>query len=265
MNCRHFLIILAAAALASCSNNDFTFAQLSDMQIGFDEPSTPGYPVTSATFKASIGKMNELKPDLLVFTGDMINNPEIPAQQEMYDECLSALDPSIPVYVVPGNHDMRPYGEETRQHYLDIYKTERFSFVHKGCAFIGLDSNCIKEGADSLAQEQWDWLVGELTKAADCRYRFLFIHCPVVREKIDEVEDYFNFPATLRQKYIDLCNEYKVDAFFSGHTHHGYYTKFGCTEFVNAGPVGPGLDGGYSGYNVVKVTDKGWSYEYMAL
>lgn len=265
MKIKHLLIVAAAMLLASCTSNDFTFAQLSDMQIGFDEANTPGYPVTSAKFKDCIGKMNELKPDFLIFTGDMINNPEIPAQQEMYEQCLAVLDPTIPVFVVPGNHDMRPYSDTTRQHYLDINKYERFSFIHKDCAFIGLDSNCIKEGADSLAQHQWDWLVEQLKKAADCRYRFLFIHCPVVRETIDEVEDYFNFPADLRQKYIDLCNEYKVDAFFSGHTHHGYHTKFGCTEFVNAGPVGPGLDGGYSGYNVVKVTRKGWSYEYVAL
>ena len=264
---KKLLYITAALVLmiTACAPKEFTFVQLTDMQIGFKEKTDPECPVTTANFKACIAKMNELKPDFIIITGDLLNNPEYLYQKEKYDECISALDKDIAVYAIPGNHDMRPYNDTTRRSWLDEHQYERFSFVHKNSAFIGLDSNCIMEGAEQRAQEQWDWLVEELRKASGCDHRFLFIHCPVVRERIDEVDDYFNFPMDQRRKYVELCNEYKVDAFFSGHTHKGYDAKFGCTEFVNVGPVGPGLDGGCPGYNVVTVSPDSWTWDYRAL
>ena len=267
MKARILTAVAAVILAASCARDskEFTFVQLSDPQIGFQEKDNPPYPVTTAQFRQSLAEVNVLKPDFVIITGDLLNNPETDTQREQYEECMKWLDPSIQVWAVPGNHDMRPYNDTTRQRFLDWNGYERFSFVHKNCAFIGLDSNCIKEGMEERAEDQWNWLIDELKKAEKCNHRFLFIHCPVVREQMDEEEDYFNFPKELRQKYVDLCNEYKVDAFFSGHTHNGHFVQFGDTQFVNDGPVGPALDGGVSGYNVIKVTPKSWSYEYMTL
>lgn len=258
------LAVCIMAAACSRENGNFTFVQMSDPQIGFgDGDSTCVSSI--GWFTKAIEEVNAIKPAITIITGDLVHHIDDQFQIRTYAEMADSFDKDIKLVALPGNHDMKPYTPENREGFLRRNGYERFSFIYGGCAFIGIDTNCIKEGADSLEAEQWDWLVAELKKTKKCNHRFIFSHCPVVREDLNEVEDYFNFPKEKRQQYIDLCNKYKVDAFFSGHTHKAHNAKFGCTEFINAGPVGYPLDGGERGYNVIKVTPDGYSREYILL
>lgn len=265
---KKFILVAAVCMFAlACSSKDesFTFVHMSDPQIGFpDDPDSTGIE-SSKWFHKAISEVNAIKPAIVIITGDLVNHIDDTTQIQAYNRQIDSLDKDIKLITLPGNHDMRPYTPQTRESFLRRNGYERYSYTYGNCAFIGIDSNCIKEGADSLEKEQWDWLEKELKKAKKCNHRFLFVHCPVVREDIDEVEDYFNFPKDKRQLYIDLCNKYKVDAFFSGHTHKAHNAKFGYTEFINAGAVGFPLDGGVRGYNVIKVTPDSYSRQWVEL
>lgn len=247
-----FIALSILLLAGSCrSFEPFTFVQMSDTQIGFLDDS-PGYAHSDSLMKAAVDETNALKPAFVFVTGDLVNNPADPVQDSIYRVRLSELE--APVYAVPGNHDYMGFTPVKQQAYIAHRGYDRFSFQAKGCAFIGMDSNCIKDGAEEAEAEQLEWLEKELSSAKDCRYTFVFLHCPVIRESIDEAEDYFNFPLDKRRQYIDLFKTYGVDAVLSGHCHQEFNCTFDGILFSVAGPVGNALGHGTPGYNVVTVT-----------
>lgn len=237
---------LALLLLVSCSNFEpFSFVQMSDPQIGFIDHS-PAYSHSDSLMKAAVESANALNPAYVFITGDLVNSPNDPIQDSVYRVRVAEVE--APVYVVPGNHD---------------YLRNQFSFRERGCAFIGLDTNCIKDGDLEREAEQWAWLEKELTAAASCRYTFIFLHCPIVRESRDEPEDYFNFSKAQREKYIGLFKEKGVDIVFAGHTHQEYDTTIDGIRFITDGPVGNALGHGTPGYNVVRVTKEAVDVNYI--
>ncbi|MBQ9529669.1 MAG: metallophosphoesterase [Bacteroidales bacterium] len=242
----YILSIVLILATACHSFEPFTFVQMSDTQIGFIDES-PAFAHSDSLMKAAVDAANALNPAYVFITGDLVDNPDDPIQDSIYKTRLAQIQ--APVYEVLGNHDHRNYGF-------------RFSFQDRGCAFIGIDSNCIKDGATEAEKAQLEWLTSELDAAARCRYTFIFLHCPVVRENLDEKEDYFNFSSAQREQYISLFKEKGVDVVFAGHTHQDYDTTVDGIRFVAAGPVGNALGHGTPGFNVVTVTRDSVSIHY---
>ena len=259
---KRILILLSVLLAAVSCDRSFVFMQLTDPQIGFRDK-TDGYVWTDSLMNAAVEAVNRISPACVVITGDLVNNTADSLQKAIYKKNLALIDPKIPVYALPGNHDMRPWTEENHEAFLQFNGYDRFSFKQKGCAFIGFDSCCIKDTIETVENEQLAWLKQELGKAKGCRQIFLFTHCPVIRERIDEEEDYFNFPIPKRKEYIDLFKQYGVTALFAGHTHKNYHTTYEGIEFITAGPVGAPLHGGFSGVDVVRVGKKDFSHEFV--
>jgi len=272
-------LFITLCLLASCSPRftEFTFVQMTDPQIGFRD-TTPGFRKSDSLFSRAVEAVNTLSPGVsagnargpkcVIITGDLINDAYDTLQDSIYRANRAKI--IVPVYEVPGNHDIRPWNPENHAHYLQQRGYERFSFRLGGCAFIGFDSNCIKDGQEMAEEQQFKWLERELRKSRRYKYIFVFLHCPVIRECIDEENDYFNFhkdpdtPGSAdaaiggpRGKYMALFKKYGVDVVFAGHTHMDYDTTVEGIRFVTAGPVGMPLGRGYSGFEVVKVTKEG--------
>ncbi len=282
-------LFITLCLLASCSPrfSEFTFVQMTDPQIGFRDNSQ-GLVHTDTLFGKAVEAVNALNPECVIITGDLVNDAYDKYQDSVYRANRSKI--KAEVYEIPGNHDIRPWNPENHAHYLELRGYDRFSIRINGCAFIGFDSNCIKDGwekfedsvvsvqnqqatgsqilpffkdmdlwQDAMDAEdnQFKWLERELRKARICRYIFVFLHCPVIREDIAEKDDYFNFHKKRRIKYIELFKKYGVDVVFAGHTHMDYDTTVEGIRFVTAGPVGMPLGRGYSGYEVIKVSKDG--------
>ena len=273
--------VMAALLAGSCSQRTFSFVQMTDPQIGFRDKS-PGFVYTDSLFAEAVRKVNSSEyhgykskncapsADFVIITGDLVNDQRDALQDSIYRANRAKID--VPVYEIPGNHDIRPWTPDNHSNYLALRGYDRFSFKHKGCAFIGIDSNCIVDSSDedrggdvkispsdkaAAAQaeaEQLEWLKEELRKAQRCRYTFVFTHCPVILKDIDEENNYFNFPKKKRAEYIALFKKYEVDVVFAGHTHMDYDTTAEGIRFVTAGPVGSPLGRGYSGYELVTVS-----------
>ena len=242
----YILSIVLILATACHSFEPFTFVQMSDTQIGFIDES-PAFAHSDSLMKAAVDASNALNPAFVFITGDLVDNSADPVQDSIYKTRLAELQ--APVYEVLGNHDRRDFGF-------------RFSFQDRDCAFIGIDSNCIKDGAAEAEKAQLEWLTSELDAAAKCRYTFIFLHCPVVRENLDEKEDYFNFSNAQRAQYISLFKDKGVDVVFAGHTHQDFDTTIDGIRFVAAGPVGNALGHGTPGYNIVTVSRDTLSITY---
>ena len=235
------------------TRKSFSFIQLSDPQLAFHTGDPSDFVRDTLTLDTLVRQINRLRPPFVIVTGDMTDNSTNKAQLAAYRKVIDRVSKGIPVYHLPGNHDVRGFSREKQAEYIALRGYDHFSFQDRGCAFIGIDTNCIKDGAEEAEAEQWAWLEKELAAAKDCRYTFVFLHCPVIRETLDEPEDYFNFSAAQRRKYIDLFKQAGVDVVFAGHTHQEYDTEIEGIRFVAAGPVGNALGHGTPGYNVVQV------------
>ena len=253
----------AILILSSCGPRELTFIQMSDPQVGFRDK-TEGYVQSDSLMGLAIEAVNRIKPPFVIITGDLVNHTDDSLQKAIYKRNIAAIDKAVKVYELPGNHDMRPWTEEHHNEYLDFVGYDRFSFREGGCAFIGFDSCCIKDTIVAVAAEQKEWLTKELAGAKGCRHIFLFTHCPIFRESIDEEEDYFNFSKPQREEYLGLFKQYGVSAVFAGHTHKDYSSEYEGIKLIIAGPVGTPLHGGYSGLNVIRVTRDGFTATYSS-
>ncbi len=156
------------------------------------------------------------------------------------------------------------FNEEILNEYNGRIGYDRFSFVKNKCAFIGFDTCRIKSDDIAAEQEQFEWLKKELEKAQGSRHIFVFCHCPLVNESLDEEMNTNSFPVELRQKYLSLFLDNKVDALFSGHTHVGTTLHLNGLKSINIGPVARAFGRGGSGLNVVKVSKDGFESTFSS-
>ena len=259
---RYCLLLLLCVCLPALGQTfePFTFVQMSDPQIGFMDRS-PGYGQSDSLMMAAVAAVNAVDPAFVIMTGDLVNDPYIAAQDSIYRVRLAEL--KAPVYVIPGNHDMKGFSEGEHAHYMSMRGSDRFSFRSHDCAFIGFDSNCILDKATDFEAEQKAWLEAELAAARGCRHIFVFVHCPIIREAIDEREDNSNFPVAKREEYIGLFKKYGVSAVFAGHTHQEYDCTYDGIRFSTAGPVGNAIGHGKPSYQVIRVDADGFTVEFV--
>ena len=209
--------------------------------------------------------INQLKPPFVVITGDFVNNSKSKEQIAAYKSMIAQIDSSVKVYMIPGNHDIGKVSRSSIDNYKKNYGETHFSFRYGDCAFIGIDSNIIKEEDKEREEVQFKWLEQELQKTKDARFKFVFTHCSVFLKRMDEPVNYSNFSLPMREKYVRLFQKYGVNAIFAGHLHNNAYGKVGNMEMITIGPVGKVLGTGCQGMNLVKVYPDRFISEFIAL
>ena len=254
-------LILALALLPARAQKPFFFVQITDPQLGFKEKNTmaEGVRLLSETVEA----INRIRPAFVVVTGDMVNNRFNEGQRAAYQELIGRIDKDIPVWHVPGNHDLKPREEGDLQHYLDRYGYDRFCFRYGGCTFVGMNTCFLKDWCIEEEREHCTWLLRTLAANQGARFLFVFTHCPVVKEAVDEAEDYFNFQAPYRQFYLDQFTKYGVDAVFSGHLHRSRFCEYGGVPYYTTSASGLTLGDGTSGLNIVTVYKDRFTAEFV--
>lgn len=246
------------------TDHPFFFIQFSDPQLGFIDSNKSITAEVEAMDKV-VAVINRLKPPFVVVTGDFVNNSKSETQLSAYKEMMAKIDQRVKVYMIPGNHDISESTQENIDTYTRNYGDTRFSFRHADCAFIGMDSNIIKNNDTEKEEEQYQWLKQQLEEAKEMRYRFVFTHCPVFLRDMNEPESYSNFSMPMRERYVSLFQEHHVNAVFAGHLHDNAYGKVGDMEMITIGSVGKALGKGFPGMNIVKVHPDHYSSSYMAM
>lgn len=254
-------IVLAFSVLTCAPKAEpFFFIQVSDTQLGFGD--TLNLSPSFERMAAAVDKINELKPDFVIMTGDnmhLYNNEE---QTAAFDSLRALIE--VPVHYLPGNHDQRLEWEGSYESYMEKFGYDRFAFMHKGTLFIGINSNFLSDNIEEKEAEQYQWIVENLDKyGKKAKHIIMAMHCPIAGTGIDEKEGYSNFHAPYRQKYLDLCENYNIDLVLSGHRHRYCSFEYKNTLFVSCPGCGHALSGAPAlphspesevGINVVKVT-----------
>ena len=206
-------LALTGAAFAGSPNN-FTFAQICDPQLGFGK----SYRHDLETFNRAVKEINELKPDFVVVSGDLVNCADDKSYSD-FKKINSRFN--MPSYLVSGNHDV---GNKPTKKSLDYYRKiigkDYYSFKNKGITFVVVNSQLWKSPVKNETEKQDLWLQKTLASAKNQKSPVVILqHYPLYLEKPDETNQYFNLPLKTRKKLLDMFVENGVVAVLGGHIH----------------------------------------------
>lgn len=178
--------------------------QISDMHLGSM--------ATETALKDAVKKVNELKPDIIFFTGDLVNYWT--AEAFPFQHVLADLKAPYGIYAILGNHDYGDYKqwespEAKEENMQDIYDY----FNDLGWYLLNNDNQLLNKNGEQLAVigvENWSAYArfqkrGDMKKALqgaeDAPVKLLLSHDPT-------------------HWSAEVVNDYPgIDMTFSGHTH----------------------------------------------
>lgn len=262
-----FILFVTSVMLhAQQDTKYFFFIHATDPQFGFIE-NNKGFAGEAALMYKAVEIINTLRPDFVVFTGDHVHDPYSAAQIEEFKKILAQVNNEIPVYLVPGNHDIPDANNQTQvEQYIATYGSDRFFFTHKQVQFLGINSCYLKDDALQYEDSQFRWMQDALKAQNGNQLRtFVFMHHPLFLETPDEADSHANILLDKRKRYIRFFKENNVKAVFSGHLHYPLHAKDGSLDFFTAGAVGRVLGNGYHGMNLVKVSPETHECTYISL
>ena len=158
----------------------FTFVQLSDSHIGFNKPPNAD---ARATFREAIAKVKALpvQPDFIIHTGDV---SQLSRDDEFDDAEQILKETGLPVFVVPGEHDMLDpdAGKAVLNRFGKGSKGAGwYSFDHRGVHFVAMVNvaDLKPGGMGNFGAEQLKWLKADLAGRSSSTPIVVFAHMPL--------------------------------------------------------------------------------------
>ncbi|HWK56806.1 MAG TPA: metallophosphoesterase [Parapedobacter sp.] len=263
-----FLMIVQCTGGSIDNDESFFFFQMSDTQFGFFN-NNEDFIQETINFERAISEANRLKPKFVIVTGDLINIPGDTIQIAAYKAIADKLDPNIPLYNLPGNHELEnQVTNELLADYRRQFGKDYYTFFHGKLMGIVLNSSLISDPSlvQDEADKQFEWLQEILLDAASHNFHIIvFQHHPLFLEEPDEDDQYFNIKREVRKRYLTLFKKYQVSHVFAGHLHRNAYGKDGELEMVVTGPVGRPLGDDPSGFRIIKYDSGHVSHQYYSL
>lgn len=196
------------------------------------------------------------RPRFVLVAGDLVNTAGDREQLRSFDEVKRRF--TMPVWVVPGNHDLTRDGRTLAQDLLAMFRRDvapdRFVRSEGGCVFIGLDSQLWT--CDVLAREQLEWLESQL-RSAGGRPVFVLQHHPLYVEAVDEVDAYWNTPRAWRVRLLRLFEGSQVRAVLTGHLHGNRSSRWRAVSFLTTPSPCRNFDGSAYGHRLIAVDRDG--------
>ena len=156
-----------------------------------------GTTIKETELKKLVKEINELKPDIVIFTGDLIdidyniNDKEI----DILINELNNIDSNIDNYIIRGNHDInKGYSKVADKiNFIDLNNKNTLLYYNSQTPIrlVGLD----------------DYLEHTLNITDAFNYNL--------------EEDLYTIVIAHEPDVIDKLNDYKIDLMFSGHSHNG--------------------------------------------
>ena len=168
-----------------------------------------------------------------------------PSEFVPFQEALNAS--SVPVYTMPGNHDVKTDGPGE---YVSRLGPTEYSFEYAGITFTVVDSSSL-----NITSQQVGWM-RETFDAADKKVVLTHVPC------YDPFGDNHTLYPESSERMLDFASSDDVDVVFTGHIHAFNYTEIGDTEFVITGGAGANLvDGEHHYVNVTVDSSLDFSFE----
>ena len=242
------------------------FVQISDPQFGFFD-NNESIEKEVALYEEAVRKINLLKPEFVVITGDFVNKRTKQEQTDTFRKITAKIDKKIPVYYTPGNHDIgNSPGQKDIDAYSKIYGPDHFFFKHKNASFIGFNSVIIKsEKNKELEEKQFAWLEKQLKKAQKANVTVLFTHYPFFIKQYNEKVTYSNQNEATRERYMKLFSKYGVNAIFAGHYHNNGTSSYDQMLMITTSALGRPLGKAPSGLRIVSINGNKINHTYYSV
>jgi 3',5'-cyclic AMP phosphodiesterase CpdA len=257
---RRILLALAFAATLAAQ----TFIQMTDPQFGM-YAENKGFAQETANFEFAVATANRLKPAFVVVTGDLVNAAGDAAQIAEFKRVAGRLDPSIRLFLMPGNHDVgNEPTKESLANYREQFGPDYYTFRVGDITGIVLDSSLEKDphNVPEEAAKMEAWFRTELAKARRDKHVIVFQHIPFFLQDANEEDRYENIPRETRQRYLKILHEYGIKQVFAGHYHSTSEARDGDLEMITTGPVGKPVPPARSGLRIVTVSAAGVTHQY---
>ncbi len=232
------------------------------------QPGITGLEPERERYAAAVAAANTLRPAFVVVCGDLVHHADSAEQHETFREVGGQLDDDVPLYLVPGNHDLALDASAPTPDLLSEYRTRHgadyYAFEHGGTLFLALNSETFHRPvhAPEEADRQFQFVEDELAseRARNAQHIVAFMHTPLFWRDLGETQP----GAVARENrllLLDLFRRHNVDAVFAGHFHQNRYASDGDMQMVVSGAVGLPMVG-ESGYRIVEVSDASISHEF---
>ena len=227
--------------------------QLSDPQFGYWSDNREMTREIEACGEA-VRRINRLKPDLVVVTGDLVNRYDDAEQWRAFDSVISGLDKQIKVVCLPGNHDQKISGDKVDcTVFKEHYGADRFALALKGNLLLGINSSYIKHCDPEQEPAQKAWLEEQLGKS-DAKVKILFTHHPFFLHEIDEKDGYPVIGRSQRHSYFELFERGGLKAVYAGHLHGEAQGNYNGIEMTTTAAAGKPLCHTPSGIRVITIS-----------
>jgi len=239
---------------------DIVFVQASDPQMEWNNCNSGG--IDDLLWGVTIAKVNNLNPDFMLVTGDLISSSGNTDQAAEYLSYRAALNPAIGCYEVPGNHDISEPPDASKYLFWKNYfapsvdtdaNNPWYAFAYGDSFFIGLDDIVLRSPFGGQDVNEMNWLTETLIDANEAGYEhiFVFMHVSLCITSVDEPNNAAdNLPMPIRGVLLDLFHEYGVKVVMAGHHHTNkyvldgdlqIYTTTSCTCGLGSPKTPPGI------------------------
>lgn len=161
-----------------------------------------GSTITKNEFQSVVDTINRLKPDIIVFTGDLIDKDHTPSEEETLEitSLMKRLDAKIGKYAVSGNHDF------SHEYYHTILTDSNFTFLDNTYDFIYYEglTPILLTGIGSSIKGNMD------------------IEQALSYYKQENSQDLYTIALMHEPDNVDLLREsHTIDLALAGHSHNG--------------------------------------------
>jgi len=233
-----FAIWTALGALSKAEPNDETIVvQISDTHLGDKHA-----PHAAKNLKQAVEMINDRRPDAVVLSGDIGENPQA------WEEAKSILRKlQAPLHYVPGNHDVHSNDVER---YRNVFGKDFYTFEVKSVTFVVIDSQLLGNydvyearqpmplppETEDESERMLSWLEG-LRDRDDGHSKGPIIgvqHIPMFRDgNFPDSKPYWVISDPYRSKELKILHQLGIKDMLVGHWHNGrVFKKEGITWHV---------------------------------
>ena len=217
------------------------FAVLSDLHKGW------------GVFKPIMKKIAKSGDAFAIIGGDIVAQNKEDRYRFVMRE-LEKVRGTTPLYFVPGNHDVYPYGDNAAyslENYRQYCGPEHYWFSWGNTAFV-----VINDSQSRVTKREFHWLQNTLRMVrGDFSHILVFMHVPPFDPRKGQS---YCLPENEGEKFMALMEHYGVDYVLSGHIHCYFREVINGVTYIICGGAGGGLkcaDGFYH-YVRISVTDE---------
>ncbi len=273
-NITKIVILLLSISLGSSpalQAQQFKFAFLTDLHIHSDS--------TMNQVKQRLTKLPK-SIDFLLSGGDNVDidnlkKEDIPKGEERLAQLKDLLEATgKPFHMAIGNHDRLPSsvrdGKNDFQAFEKVFGKPYYSFAHKGCTFVVLNSVEVENNQYTVKAEQLNWLKGLLARTPKeqpivivSHVPFLSVYYPILEGRYTGADTFQN-----QKQVFDLFEKHNLKLVLQGHMHLYEEVKVKGVQFITAGAVSGNwwhgvFHGTAPGHLEVEISKNNVKWEYI--